>query len=389
MNRFQSSLLPAIVLLLPGISAASTPVIPPAASSGNPIMNAIISNALALTILFVILSAVIGAVIRYRRKDRVLKDFDKYAVIVVLADGRRVWGKLQVYPNGLEIHYEKEVEDPSGHVERSFVLHQGEMAAIRAILRPKEMLTPAMARRRRRDLTRYVRPTPARRFARFLLIQFSILRDALVQTFTLVIGHARNIAAPSSRVGSVLQAQDRHINEIGKTVITSVNLAYDPILESFFGQGCVAEVPEAGGWRELPGVMKEYSPDWVEVLRAGWPLALEGRLPSGEESASVEERQIFLRRKGHHVVVENREEKNIELLSLVNPGGEELGLGEAVVLPGRDFLLDMVDTSGGDIVLKLLLIQPGDTILPRSSTIIRHRLKQAPLGLMENLGIRR
>lgn len=374
---------------LPGVILAMPPGEATAPTFMGNLVNAIISNALMLTILFVILSAVIGAVIRYRRKDRVLKDFDQYSVIVILADGRRVWGRLQVYPNGLEIHYREPVEDPSGHVERSFVLHQGELAAVRAILRPKDMLTPSMARRRRRDLVRYVRPTPARRFARFLLIQFSILRDALVQTFTLVIGHARNLATPSSRVGSVLQSQDRHINEIGRTVITSVNLAYDPILESFFGQGCVAEVPEGGGWREVPGVMKEYSPDWVEILRGGWPLPLEVILPGGRESTAVADRQIFLRRVDRQLMVENREEKNIELISVQAGDGEALDLGGVEVLPGRSFPLDMVEDSGKDIALKLVFIQPGDTIVPRSSTIIRHRLKQEPLGLMENLGIRR
>lgn len=380
-----------MVLTVAGASPIQAAIEPSSSPSmGEAVWGAILGNALVLTVIFVILTAIIGALIRYRRKDRVLKDFDRYAVVVVLADGRRIWGRLQVYPNGLEIHYKEPVKDPSGHTERSFVLHQGEMAAIRAIIRPKEMLTPSMLRRRRREIVRYVRPSIGRRLSRFLILQFSILRDALVQTFTLIIGHARSISTPTSRVGTVLQSQDRHINEIGRTVITSVNLAYDPVLESFFGQGCVVEVPEGSGWREIPCVLKEYSPEWIGTLRAGWPMKLEVRLEADQKEAKVEGREIKLMRGEDGLILENGDVANVELMSLqAGSDGEVIDLGGREVLPGERLLLDMVGSPDGDLLMKLLFVQPGDLIVPRSSSVVRHRLRQEPLRMMENLGIRR
>lgn len=349
----------------------------------------LLSNALALTILFVLLSAVISAIIRYRRRDRVLKDFDGYHAVVVLADGRRIWGNLQVYPNGLEIHYDTPVADPSGHVERSFVLHQGELAAVRAILRPRDMLSPAMVRRRRRDIIRYVRPSLGRRILRFLAIQISILRDALVQTFSLVVGHARTVTRPASKVGEVLQTQDRHINEIGRTVISSVNLAYDPILESFFGQGCVVDVPEEGRWREIPGTLKEYSPDWLELLRASWPERHEIRLPAATNSANVVGREVTLGRNGTILTVRNGGKRNVEVLT-VQADGVPCPLDGAAreLLPGQigEYPLPAEE---GELHVTLLCLQPGDLIVPRSTVFVRHRLAQQDLTLLENLGIRR
>lgn len=362
---------------------------PPSAGILSSVGGWLWSNALALTILFVLLSAIISAVIRYRRRDRALKDFDGYHAVVVLADGRRIWGTLQVYPNGLEVHYEEPVRDPSGHVERSFVLHQGELAAVRAILRPKDKLTPAMARRRRRDIIRYIRPSLGRRVMRFLAIQFSILRDALVQTFSLVVGHARTMARPASRVGEVLQSQDRHINEIGRTVISSVNLAYDPILESFFGQGCVVDVPEEGRWREIPGTLKEYSPDWIELLRASWPERHDITLAAGRQSGSPTGRNITITREGAEIVLHNGEERNVELAALVADGQPcSTDVLPRELLPGCEER-HPIAPEACEIRLTLLFMQAGDLIVPRSTVYVRHRLAQQDLTLRENLGIRR
>ena len=58
-----------------------------------------------LTIIFIFVAAVTGIFINRRNRDRCLRDFARFNVSVYLKDGRRVWGELEVFSNGLEILY--------------------------------------------------------------------------------------------------------------------------------------------------------------------------------------------------------------------------------------------------------------------------------------------
>lgn len=365
------------------LSLLATPVPAPQTFVG-----AIVDNALGLTLLFILLTAIVGAVIKNRRRDRVLKDFDGYFAIVELDDGRRIWGRLRVFPNGLEARYSTPVLDGSGHTEASFFIHQSELAAVRAILRPTDKLSRAMLKRRHAELQRYIKPAIFRRTARFLLIQFSILRDAFMQAFSVLVGQAKNLSRPGTGTGSVLQTQDKYITTMGQTVIGAVHLAYDPMLESLFGQGCVAETKEGDGWRELPGFLKNYSAEWMLVLRTGWPVAAEIVLTPGEKEAVCKDWNITLRREGDVYTIENNERKNVELVRITGGAvshdlsGREIFSGAKTELEGLKLEQD------APAVLQFNYLEPGDLVLPRTKTLIRHRMPSEELSLLENLGIR-
>lgn len=347
----------------------------------------LLDNAVGLTILFLLLSAIIGALVKNRRRDRVLKEFDDFRVTVVLQDGRRIWGVARIFPNGMEVTYEEWNADPSGHVETSFFIHASEFAAVRAILRPVEKMTPRMMKLRKRELRRYISPSIQRRVWRFTVIQFSVLRDAFMQAFALLIGQAKNLARPGSSVGSILQTQDKHLTTIGQTVISSVNLTNDPMLESLFGRACVLETKEGTEWRELPGFLKEYSGDWLLLLRSGWPLELKLTLADDQAEVVSPEGQFGLRREGEKLIAWNEATRNIELVALEREG-TRIELNGREVRPGETMALESLPSKAGDLVLELRYIEPGDLVLPRSTTVVRHRGARENLSILENLGIR-
>lgn len=361
-----------LLLARPSILAATVPAAaeaPPRSFFGI-LMLTIMDNALALTILFILLSAIVGAVIKHRARDRVLREFRDYLVTVALENGKLVWGIMQVYPNGFELHYEKPEVDREGHEEASFVFHEQEFPAVRAIVRRRDGLTPEMLRRRRAELRRYVRPSFLRRTKRFLVVQFSILRDAFIQAFTVMIGAASRRATP----GSVLQSQDQYISQMGSTVIGSVALANDPILESFFGRSCVVEVKEGEAWREIPCFLKEYSTAWLLLLRAAWPAERTITIPTlaDGETTRTTGPVLEIRRERGNLHVSNMEDRNVILRKLKLAAGEERLIEDGRLRPGATILLEGAAAVPG-AVMEVTQLEACDLILPRAKSVVRHR----------------
>src|SRR5210317_1893489 len=95
----------------------------------------------AITIVFVILAAVVGAFVRRRRRDKCLKDFAGDIITLEDAGGKEVWGKLRVENTGLEFVYDSAHADADGHEETSFILYKDEYDVIAAVVRYHDQLT--------------------------------------------------------------------------------------------------------------------------------------------------------------------------------------------------------------------------------------------------------
>lgn len=350
---------------------------------GSSLWALFIENAFGLTIFFILASAIIGAIVKNRKRDGVLKSFDGYPVVVTLEDGRRIWGELKVYPSGMEISYKKPVDDPSGHQEASFFLHQNEYSAIRSIHRPLGDLSTKLNNRRKRDLEKYIRPSIQRKLSRFFVIQFSILRDAIIQAFSLFVGQAKTRMDGGS-FGSVLQTQDKHITELGKTMIGSVNLAHDPIFESLFGQGCITEIKEGSGWREIVGTLREYSSDWLFLLQAGWPQKIELKIDSPEEIITGDAIEVVYENK--HLIIRNTSNSLVEVVD-INCHETAINMKTKDILPNQKLTIPL-SWQGGTLFITFYHLKPGDLILPRSKAIIRHRAPKTKKSLLEQIGFK-
>ena len=145
-----------ILLLLPSAVFAQDNTV-----ASSTFWDALVDNALGISILVVFVSAILGALIKARKRDRVLKDFDSYDVTLLLADGQRIWGRAEVFPNGLVLNFRE-----SWKRKNSFIVYASEYTGVRAVLRRDQDLTEPLRRRRAADLKAFHNPSPARRVTR-------------------------------------------------------------------------------------------------------------------------------------------------------------------------------------------------------------------------------
>ncbi len=219
-------------------------------------------KAFSLTLLFIFVSAIVGIYVKRRSRDRCLKDFHGFQVRIELKDGKFIWGRLLVFPSGVELIYPRpHRDDDHGHDETSYIMLQDHLAQVQAIYRYHDELTAANQARRLQDVRRTYHPNLGRRFGRWFRNFLNTFRDAINESMGLVM--ARMKAGSHS---TVMQTQDKRLNEMGKTVVEGAANAYDPLYERYIGHKVIAEELRQDKWTEHPAILKEYSPAWIELL---------------------------------------------------------------------------------------------------------------------------
>ncbi|MCC5808423.1 MAG: hypothetical protein JJU00_18995 [Opitutales bacterium] len=286
-------------------------------------------NLLFITILTIFVAAFIGTIIKYRLRDRCLRDFREYLVNIEYLDGRREWGKLKVFHNGMELVYPDPKRDPKeGHLETSLLVHTSQQGTIRALKRFHDELSPENQKRRSRELVRTYNPNVFRRTARRMRNTFNLLRDAFGQAVSQMIG-----AFKTRGTSTLLATQDARINAAAQQVIVQGGSSYEPMLERHIGQYVVLEVTHNNVSRKNVGVLKDYSDSYVTVLNV--PVAEEHdfNLAAGEQlrvnrdfDFRVEVREAS-NPEGHFFDIEvdfiNRSRKSVELVRVEGEGYEE------------------------------------------------------------------
>ena len=129
-------------------------------------------SATAITILFIIFAAGIGAFIRKRSRDKCLRDFEHNTVTLEDLSGKTVWGKLRVENTGLEFVYKEKQKDADGHEEASYILYKYEFPNIQAVIRFLDELDEKHKKERQEELERTYHPKWPRRFKRKTLFAF-------------------------------------------------------------------------------------------------------------------------------------------------------------------------------------------------------------------------
>ncbi len=223
-----------------------------------------------LTLLFIFLTAIISAYIARSNRDRCLKDFDDFHVTIELKDGRIIWGKLAVFSNGLETLYKLPHRDTRGHLETSAIFLQAQLSNIQAIYRYHDELSDANKEKRQLEILRTYHPGLHRQLARAMRSFLNTFRDALNESIGFVISSVKG-----KGTSTIIDTQDQRLTKIGKTVVeASTANAYEPILERYIGRRVVTEeLRGEDASVEHPGILKEYTAEWVELLDC--PLAQE------------------------------------------------------------------------------------------------------------------
>ena len=219
-------------------------------------------SGLEITILFIILSTFVGLIFKRLHRDKCLKDFNTQMVTLEDMKGKAIWGVLRVENTGLELVYRDKRPDAKGHIEGSFILYKFEYPNIQAMIRFHDYLSDGDKLKRQKDIERTYHPKFFRRSKRKMFNAFKTVRDAFAEVVNLLVSKAKK----STAVGSTLTSQDKYVSQIKQDLIGSVGTSYEPLLERYIGHKVVLELVKGGKVIEYPGVLKDYTSEFIEVM---------------------------------------------------------------------------------------------------------------------------
>lgn len=224
--------------------------------------------ATAITILFIIFAAGLGAFIRKRSRDKCLRDFEHNTVTLEDMSGKTIWGKLRVENTGLEFIYRDKQKDADGHEETSYILYKYEFPNIQAVIRFLDELDEKHKKERQEELERTYHPEWPRRFKRKTLNVFRTVRDSVVEIINLLISQAKK-ATPA---GKVLSTQDKYVTQMKQELVGSVGTSFEPLLERYIGHKVVLEMIKGDKVLEYCGVLKDYTAEFIEIMDVNYSI---------------------------------------------------------------------------------------------------------------------
>lgn len=219
-----------------------------------------------LTILFIFLTTIVAAFIRGRKRDKCLKAFRGFMITLENTDGKRIWGRLRVESTGIELLYPQQYADKDGHIETSYVLYKYEFGSVQAFIRFHDQLTDENRKKRDRQLACTYHPALWRRWRRKLMNIFRTIRDSVMEVSNVLLSQAKKVTP----AGAVLTTQDKYVTQMKNELIGSVETSYEPLLERYIGHRVVAEFLRGETLVEIPGVLKDYTADFIELLDVSW-----------------------------------------------------------------------------------------------------------------------
>jgi small nuclear ribonucleoprotein (snRNP)-like protein len=217
----------------------------------------------AITIIFIVVSTVVGAFIKGRTRDRCLKGFSGYPVTIERKNGKCAWGKLHVENSGLELSYAApHIDAKDDHVETSYVLYKSEYGDIRALVRYVDDLDAKLQDSRLQDFKKSRNPGWWSLLARRVRNVFGTVRDSIIEVANLFVGRAK-AAMPA---GKVLEGQDKYTSALQQQAITTIGTSYEPILERYIGRKVVLALAEGEEKEEYSGILKDYTTEFITIL---------------------------------------------------------------------------------------------------------------------------
>lgn len=263
----------AFILAQNAPAAPPPPTSPPPADSSfdptlftsTPIWQILLENALALTILFIFLTALVTVILSQRRRDKCLKFFHDHHVSYLTQAGKCIWGDLVVLSKGLEVVFDAPYRTARGFHKTSVLLYESDMAQTLAIFRHVPSLDARQQQARERQIKMTFNPNLPRRMIRRIRNVLNMLRDAFSKAMSALIG-----AWAQTSKTTIVTTQKAGIEEIGQTILGVAGNAYEPLLERHIGKPVVLQIqaPASEDKKpiELPGYLADYSDTHVAVL---------------------------------------------------------------------------------------------------------------------------
>ena len=323
------------------------------------------TNLLLLTILFIFVSAIVGAIVARRRRDRCLDLLDDYHITMAKADGQVLWGDLRVFAQGIELKFDAPYSSQQGVIKSSYLLYQPEMEQIVAFCRYVGDLTEDERRTRARQVEARFRPGLIPRVRRSLVNVLNTIHDAFAQAMSAVIGQMAKVGGKSS----VASAQKGEMEEVGKSLLGAVGNAYEPMLERQIGKPIVIQMAspaDSGGAHiELCGYLAEYSDKYLAVFNVEQPVQETLTLPCDD---TIERDGVMIEVDSLSLQITNRSSVPLIVDALISDLGETRELG-VVLTRASTARLPRIP---GHLSVRVLRVQRIDVICHRSRAVIRY-----------------
>ena len=214
-----------------------------------------------LTLGFIFLGALFSNVMKWRNKDRVLKDLQGFHTTFEMQNGKRIWGKTQVYTNGMELYFSRSAKNSTGDPINSYVFFRDDIDNIRAIYRSHSELSKEFQLLRRQEVQRVSNPDFLHIVKRKSRIFFNMFNDAIGEALNVFLSRMKGAGA-----GAVISTQSDYLKKMGTTALSAVGNSYDPILERYINHRVVIALKDDGNYEEFCGFLKEYSSAWLSLL---------------------------------------------------------------------------------------------------------------------------
>lgn len=315
-----------------------------------------LDNPFFLALVVFTVSAVVVAFVKGRALDRCLKSFRGSPVRIETFGRPPIYGTLKVGRDAVEIEFPAERERAV-----SRLVYRSEFAGLKAVVRALGDLDAAAEHRRARALRLVRRPPVWRRAARWARNALNTVQDAVQDSVRLSLGRLKAEAQG-------LQQADGALGRAGAELTGAILARYERILEDLRGRRVVVQLALPGGRDEsVVGVLREYTPEFLEVWDVEYPVAAGVPVGGRDESGiSAVPSDLGLR-------VRNASEKTVRIERVRRPDGvEELGGG--LVGPGEVIEVSVKGKTAG-ATLECGFLSPCDLILPRPAAVVRHRAR--------------
>lgn len=324
-----------------------------------------------IAILLLLATATTLALVQARRRDRCLQAFDGFHVTLAEKDGDLCWGTAHVFATGLEITYAAPVQAREGHEEHSFVFYRDQYEAIDVLYRYPQGLPAEAQARRAAIIQKTARPGFLRRFGRRLRTWISMIRDALMQAVSIILG-----AAKTRKPGVVVSGQEQSLTALSKEIIGYAGNAYDPLLERHLFRQVVLEVTRGERTYSYCGWLKNYTSQFLEVVDAfanttGLALPMQAVTPGTANPAHVE-----MRLEGRRLHLRNRGDYMLHVARL-EAGDWQRPMGAVLPPQGTANLMLPPAIDPAAVQAWIGTVERVDMVVPRTHALVRHAAYRA------------
>jgi len=215
-----------------------------------------------LTVGFIFLGALFSNIMKWRNKERVLKDLQGFHSTIEVIGGKKIWGKMHIYTNGMELYFSREAKNKQGEPVNSYIFYDEDIDKIRAIYRNHSELSKRNQALRKKEVESVSHPSLFSILNRKIRIFLNMFNDAIGEALNVFLSRMKG----GKSGGMLLSTQSDYLKKMGTTALTAVGNTYDPILERYINHRVIVKLEDQLHKDEFCGFLKEYSSGWLSIL---------------------------------------------------------------------------------------------------------------------------